>query len=36
MLLTSYDSFRELREAGLSEREVTRTLLESARALLLA
>jgi AcrR family transcriptional regulator len=36
MLLTSYDSFRELREAGLSEREVTRTLLESARTLLLA
>ena len=36
MLFTSYDSFRELREAGLSEREVTRTLLESARTLLLA
>jgi AcrR family transcriptional regulator len=36
MLLTSYDSFRELREAGLSEREVTKTLHESARSLLLA
>ena len=28
MLLTSYETFRELREAGLSEREVTRILLE--------
>ena len=36
MLFTRYDSFSELRAAGLSEREVTRTLLESARTLLLA
>jgi AcrR family transcriptional regulator len=34
MLLTSYDSFRELREAGQSEREVTKTLTENARSLL--
>jgi hypothetical protein len=35
MLLTSYESFRELREAGLSEPELTRRLQESARELLL-
>jgi AcrR family transcriptional regulator len=36
MLLSSYESFRELRLAALSDREVTKTLLDSARALLLA
>jgi hypothetical protein len=36
MLLTSYDSFRELREAGLSEREITTNLQQTARALLLS
>jgi AcrR family transcriptional regulator len=36
MLLTSYDAFRELREAGLGEREAARALQESGRALLLA
>jgi AcrR family transcriptional regulator len=35
MVLTSYESFRELREAGLSEREVTTRLQDSARALLI-
>src|SRR5207302_10528572 len=35
MLLTSYESFRELRQAGLSEREVTTRLQDSARALLI-
>jgi hypothetical protein len=35
MLLTSYESFRELREAGLSERELTKRLQEGARELLL-
>jgi hypothetical protein len=34
MLLTSYESFRELREAGLSEREITTNLQQSARAAL--
>jgi AcrR family transcriptional regulator len=36
MLLTSYESFRELRQAGLSQREITISLQRSARALLLA
>jgi AcrR family transcriptional regulator len=36
MVITSYDSFRELREAGLSEREATRSLQDGGRALLLA
>jgi AcrR family transcriptional regulator len=36
MLLTSYDAFRELREAGLSDQEVARALQESAAQLLLA
>jgi AcrR family transcriptional regulator len=36
MILTSYDTFRELREAGLSGREAVRSLQESGRALLLA
>ena len=36
MLLSSYESFRELRQAGLSEREVTTRLQDSARALLIA
>jgi AcrR family transcriptional regulator len=36
MVLTSYDAFRELREAGLSERDASRSLQDSARALLLA
>jgi AcrR family transcriptional regulator len=35
MLLSSYDTYRELRQAGLSEREVTQTLQENARTLLL-
>jgi AcrR family transcriptional regulator len=35
MLLTSYESFRELRDAGRSEQRVTQLLQESARALLL-
>ena len=35
MLLTSYESYRELREAGQSVREAERTLQDSARALLL-
>lgn len=34
MLLTSYESYRELREAGSSEREVIRTLVGAARRLL--
>ena len=36
MLLSSYESFRELRQAGLSEREVTTRLQKSAHALLIA
>jgi AcrR family transcriptional regulator len=36
LVLTSYETFRELRQAGLSERELTKTLQESAHALLLA
>jgi AcrR family transcriptional regulator len=34
MLLTSYDTFRELRRAGLGDHEITRKLQETARALL--
>jgi AcrR family transcriptional regulator len=34
LVLTSYETFRELREAGLSDRDLTRTLQESARSLL--
>lgn len=36
LVLTSYDSFRELREAGLSDRKLTKILQESGRTLLLA
>jgi AcrR family transcriptional regulator len=36
LVLTSYETFRELREAGLSDRELTKTLQESGRTLLLA
>jgi AcrR family transcriptional regulator len=36
MVLTSYETFRELRDAGRSEQRVTQFLQESARALLLA
>jgi AcrR family transcriptional regulator len=36
MLLTSYDTFRELRLAGLNDRDLTKKLQESARQLLLA
>ncbi|HEY1593951.1 MAG TPA: helix-turn-helix domain-containing protein [Thermoleophilaceae bacterium] len=36
MVLTSYETFRELRGAGRSEQRVTRFLQDSARALLLA
>ena len=35
MMLTSYESYSELREAGLSEREITTRLQDSARALLI-
>jgi len=35
MMLTSYETYRELRLAGLSDREMTRTLQKSARALVL-
>jgi AcrR family transcriptional regulator len=35
MVLTSYDAFRELRIAGLSEREVVKTLQETAQAAVL-
>ena len=35
MVLTAYDTFRELRAAGLSQRELTRTVQESGRSLLL-
>ena len=35
MLLTSYDAYRELRNAELSERELTKTLQEDARRLLM-
>jgi len=34
LVLTSYETFRELRLAGLSDRELTRTLQETARQLL--
>src|SRR5207248_7974903 len=36
LVLTSYETFRELREAGLSDRELTKSLVESAGALLLS
>ena len=36
MLLTSYESFRELSQAGLSSREITNNLQQAARELLLA
>jgi AcrR family transcriptional regulator len=36
LVLTSYESFRELREAGLSPRQITNTLQETARELILA
>jgi hypothetical protein len=36
MVLTSYETFRELRLAGLSERQLTKRLQESGRALLLS
>ena len=35
MVLTSYETFRELREAGLSEREIVKQLKDDARTLLL-
>ncbi|MDP9255180.1 MAG: hypothetical protein M3Q31_01280 [Actinomycetota bacterium] len=35
MVLTSYETYRELKRTGLTEGEVARTLHESARALLL-
>jgi AcrR family transcriptional regulator len=35
MVLTSYETFRELHQAGVSEQELTRTLQESASQLLL-
>jgi len=35
LVLTSYDSFRELRQAGLSVRQVSATLQETARELIL-
>ncbi len=35
LVLTSYETFRELREAGLSDRRLTATLQEAARSLLL-
>ena len=35
LVLTSYETFRELREAGLSDRQLTATLQETARDLLL-
>jgi len=34
LVLTSYDTFRELRAAGLSDRQVTTTLQQAARDLL--
>jgi len=36
MVLTSYDSYRELREADLPDRKITSILQDTARALLLA
>jgi AcrR family transcriptional regulator len=36
MVLTSYDTYRELREADLPERKITTTLQDTARVLLLA
>jgi hypothetical protein len=34
-VLTSYETFRELREAGLSDRQLTTTLRQTAHELLL-
>jgi hypothetical protein len=36
MVLTSYETFRELRDAGRSERELAKVLQESARRLVTA
>jgi hypothetical protein len=36
MLLTSFESFRELRQAGMSEADVTKLIQANARDLLLA
>jgi AcrR family transcriptional regulator len=36
LVLTSYETFRELREAGLSDRQLTATLQQAARELLLS
>ena len=36
MVLTSYETFRELREAGLSDRQATALLQETAREMLVA
>ena len=36
MMLTSYETYRELRQAGLSVKDLTRTLQDSGRELLLA
>jgi len=36
MVLTSYDTYRELREAGLARGKITKTLQDTARKLLLA
>src|SRR5437899_9860249 len=36
LVLTSYETFRELREAGLSDRELTKSLGETGRTLLLS
>jgi AcrR family transcriptional regulator len=35
MVLTSYETYRELRQAGVHERDLAKTLLQSARSLLL-
>ena len=36
LVLTSYETFRELREAGLTDRQLTTTLQEACRSLLIA
>lgn len=36
LVLTSYETFRELREAGLTDRQLTTTLQEAGRSLLIA
>ena len=36
LVLTSYETFRELRAAGLSDRELTKSLGETGRTLLLS